>query len=96
MLTLEETKLYLRVDHNDEDSLIASYIESARNLVEDILRRKLTEYKILPEVIKQAMLFIVGTFYESRQVTANGGINMPQLIDTVKRLLFAYRDETRW
>ena len=95
MLTLEETKLYLRVDHDEEDSLIASYIQTAQTLVEDILRKKLTEYEIVPEPIRQAMLFIVGTFYESRQVTQNGGIDMANTIDVVKRLLFAYR-ESRW
>lgn len=95
MLTLEETKLYLRVDHDYEDSLIASYIATAQSLVEDILRKKLAEYETIPEIIKQAMLFVVATLYESRQVTSNGGINMKDLIDVVRRMLFAYR-ENRW
>ncbi|MBQ7798294.1 MAG: phage gp6-like head-tail connector protein [Clostridia bacterium] len=96
MLTLEETKLYLRVDHNEEDSLIASFISTAQEMVEGVLRRKLAEYDLIPETIKQAMLFVIGTLYESRQVTQNGGINMTQLLNVVKNMLFAYRDETRW
>lgn len=40
-VTLSEFKLQARIDHNDEDTLIAQYIKAAREHVETILRRAL-------------------------------------------------------
>ncbi|MDX2113691.1 MAG: head-tail connector protein [Alphaproteobacteria bacterium] len=40
-LTLTETKLYLRVDHPDEDSLIADLITAARMVAEHWMKRSL-------------------------------------------------------
>ena len=68
MLTLEESKLYLRIDSDDEDTLITSLNTTAQEMVEDILRYKLTEFDTIPETINQSMLYIVSTLYESRQV----------------------------
>jgi uncharacterized phiE125 gp8 family phage protein len=38
-VTLDEAKLHLRVDHAEEDSLIALYIQSARQYVEKVTNR---------------------------------------------------------
>lgn len=91
MLSLEETKLYLRVDSDEEDNLITSFIKTSREIVEDILRFNLSEYETLPETIKQAMLFIVATLYESRQVGNGNEIKMKELIETVRRMISQYR-----
>lgn len=40
-LTLAETKLYLRVDHPDDDQAILRLIQSAREAAEEYLRRSL-------------------------------------------------------
>ncbi len=40
-LTLAETKLYLRVDHSDDDASIARMIQAAREAAEFYLRRSL-------------------------------------------------------
>lgn len=40
-LTLAETKLYLRVDHTDDDAAILRIIQSAREMAEAHLRRSL-------------------------------------------------------
>lgn len=42
-LTLAETKLYLRVDGNEEDNLIADLISAARDAAEKYLRASLVE-----------------------------------------------------
>lgn len=89
MLTLEEAKKYLRVDGDEEDSLITDFIQSAVDICEGIMRRSITEFDPVPETINQAILFIVSQFYEFRE-----SINVSELIETSKRLLFAYRKES--
>ena len=91
MLTLEESKLYLRIDSDDEDTLITSLNKTAQEMVEDILRYKLTEFDTIPETINQSMLYIVSTLYESRQVGNANAIKMDELIDTVRRMVEPYR-----
>ena len=41
-VTLDEAKEYLKVEYNDEDELIQSFILSAQQLCEDVLREPLT------------------------------------------------------
>ena len=67
MLTLQETKDFLRLDGDDEDALVSSLIVTAKELTEGVLRRKLTEFKEVPETVHQAMLIVVATLYEERQ-----------------------------
>ena len=59
MPTLEEVKLYLRIDSDDEDSLITSLMETAKEMVEGILRKNLTEFSPIPETIKQAIMYAI-------------------------------------
>ena len=91
MLTLEESKLYLRVDSDDEDVLITSLIQTAKEMVEDILRYELTEFDTIPQTINQSMLYIVSTLYESRQVGNANAIKMDELIETVRRMIEPHR-----
>ena len=91
MLTLEESKLYLRVDGDDEDVLITSLNQTAKEMVEAILRYELTEFDTIPQTINQSMLYIVSTLYESRQVGNANAIKMDELIETVRRMVEPYR-----
>lgn len=91
MLTLEESKLYLRVDSDDEDVLITSLNQTAKEMVEAILRYELTEFDTIPQSINQSMLYIVSTLYESRQVGNANAIKMDELIETVRRMVEPYR-----
>lgn len=88
LVTLDEAKLYLKVDGDTDDSLITSCINSAEELCEDILRFPLTEFIELPETVKQAALYAIGNLYEQRET-----VDMQSMIDLMKRLLFAYRKE---
>ena len=92
MLTLQETKVFLRVDGDEDDTLISSLIITAQVLTEDILRRPLSEFGELPDPIKQAMLIIVGTLYEERQVSKDkAGVDIKETLDLVRQMLFGYR-----
>lgn len=88
----EEAKAFLRVDGNDEDSLIISLIQTAQLLVEEVIRKPLSEYETVPEPIKQAMLIVIGTLYEERQISKDkSGVDIAETLDLVRRMLFAYR-----
>ena len=74
--------------------LISSLIVTAKELVENVLRKKLDEFEQVPETVRQAMLIIVGTLYEERQITKNKeGLDIKTTLDLVRRMLFAYRQE---
>lgn len=92
MLTLQEAKEFLRVDGDEEDALISSLILTAKDLTEDVMRRKLTDFDELPETVRQAMLILVATLYEERQVSkGKTGVSVADTLDLVRRMLFAYR-----
>ena len=92
MITLQEAKEFLRVDGDDEENLIASLIVA--ELTEDVLRRPLAELEPLPETVRQAMLIVVATLYEERQISKDKtGIDISETLDLVRRMLFAYRKE---
>ena len=63
-LTLEEVKEYLRIDSNDEDTLIGSLILVAKEHCENYLQASLPEEVPMP--VKQALLILIGHFYEER------------------------------
>ncbi len=89
MLSLEEVKLYLRIDGDEEDTLIASFLDTAQELCEGILRFPLSEFEKLPETVKQALLYAVAAMYEKRE-----GVGIKETLDVLKRLLFSYRRES--
>ncbi len=94
MLELRETKKFLRVDGDEEDTLISSLIVTAKELVEGVLRRKLTEFEEIPEPVHQAMLIVTATLYEERQISkGKSGVDIKETLDLVRRMLFTYRKE---
>ena len=87
IVTLEETKLWIRVEHSDEDALIESFILAAEELVEGILRFPLSEFEgSVSEAVKHAIFFTVSKFYEDRNE-----LDMADLNDVLRALLFSYR-----
>lgn len=83
MLTLEETKVYLRLDTDAEDEYLKILILLASEMCENYTRLKLPE--TLPESYKQAMLICIGYFFEHRDGTKDG---IPRVFYT---LLLPYR-----
>ena len=68
MLTLTETKLHLRVDHTDEDALIAALIDTATAACASHLGMEVTDLVIaVPAPVKSAALLLVGELYEHRE-----------------------------
>ena len=88
IVTLEEAKLYLKVDGDEDDTLISDCINAAEELCEDILRFPVSEFLEIPETVKQAVFYAIGNLYEQRET-----LDMKAMIDLLKRLLFAYRKD---
>lgn len=88
VISLDEVKVYLRVDGDSEDALITSFICTAQEMCEGILRYPLDDLEVVPESIKQAICYGVACFYEQREK-----IDTSDVLDVMKRLLFAHRKE---
>lgn len=67
IVTLAEAKEYLRIDGEDEDTLIEMLLKAAQGLCEDVSRLETGEFEAADEVAKIAVLFTLGYFYEHRE-----------------------------
>ena len=84
----KEGKNYLRVDHNEDESLSRSYIYAAEALCLDILR---TEDKTVLKSAKNAkiaVLYAIAYFYEHREEA-----DYKALTISLRALLFGSRKE---
>lgn len=75
MLGLDEVKQYLRLDTDCEDDYLNILIILAGEICENYTREPLPDR--LPESYKQAMLIIIGYFFEHRDGTKEG---LPKVI----------------
>ena len=89
LVTLEEAKEYLRVDYNDENTLIMNLLSSAQKLCMDIVR--IDDEQVFesdyPEA-KTAILYSIGYLYEHREEADHHALTM-----TLRSLLFGMRKE---
>lgn len=89
IILLEEIKLYLRIDGNEEDTLITDFITASEEICEGILRYPLSELDTVPDTVKQAVLFATANMYENRE-----NFEIKEVLDIMTRLLFSYRKES--
>ena len=87
IVSLEEAKAHLRVQHDEEDGLITSLIEQAQRAAEDFCR---TSFETDPPgPVKLAVLLMAGYYYENRAAEESAGFG------TMRRafisLLYPYR-----
>ncbi|MDP2768358.1 MAG: head-tail connector protein, partial [Giesbergeria sp.] len=84
-----ETKLHLRVDHDDEDALISGLIATATAACADYLNMLPSELVVaVPAPIKSAALLLIGTLYEQRESVGERPYNRNP---TFEALLNPYR-----
>ena len=89
MLTLEATKLHLRVDHSDEDALIQSLMDTATAACADYLNMDAADLVVaVPAPVKSAALLMVAGLYENREDVSDRQLYRN---DTYYRLLNPYR-----
>ena len=87
LISLPETKNYLRVDHTEDDKLILSLIDTAQRLVMDVGRMNETQLAENEKASRQAMLYTVSYLYENRNTADYHALTL-----TLRALLFAQRE----
>ena len=71
MLTIEDLKKHLNIDHNEDDAYIAELISVAQDAVETYINRPIADFvdaqgNIKP-AIRHACRLLVGTWYANRE-----------------------------
>ena len=87
IVTLEEMKNYLRVDHSDDDALIADLISSSQRTCMDVTRIENAEIFEQKENAKIAVMYAVAYQYEHREEADHN-----QMLLTLRALLFGIRE----
>ena len=87
MISLNEAKNYLRVDHTEDDKFILSLIDTAKALVQDVGRMDEQTLAVNEATTRQAMLYTISYLYENRNTA-----DYHKLTLTLRALLFAQRE----
>ena len=100
IVSLEEAKAHLRVQHDEEDALIDGLIRQSQTAAEDFCRVSFEpffnddgEAVEAPGPVKLAILLMVGYFYEHRE--AEDGAGFRTMRRAFMTLLYPYRDPDR-
>lgn len=72
MLTVEDLKKHLNIDHDEDDAYIQELISVAEDAVETYINRPISDYadtegKITKPAIRHACRLLVGTWYANRE-----------------------------
>ena len=87
LISLPETKNYLRVDHCAADKPILTLIDTAQRLVMDVGRMNEKQLAENEETSRHAMLYTVSYLYENRNTADYHALTL-----TLRALLFAQRE----
>lgn len=87
MVTLQEVKQYLRVDFEDDDTLLFSLISTAKQLIMDVGRMDEERFSENEDVVRTAMLYTVSYLYENRNTA-----DFSKLTLTLRAMLFAQQE----
>ncbi len=88
IVTLDELKTHLRIQHDEEDGYLTDLIAQAQAAAEDYCRVSFEEE--VPEPVRLAVLLMAGFCYENRDIpdmTAYKAMRM-----AFDSLLYPYRD----
>ena len=91
ILTIEEVKAHLRIQHDEEDELIEGFIAQAEAVAEDYCRVQFPDPA--PEPVRLAVLLMVSHYYENRD-NPDRQVYMTMRI-AFENLLYPYRDPAK-
>lgn len=87
MVTLQEAKNYLRVDHSEDDKLIQDLLLTAKKLCMDVGRMNEEQLSENEDTVRTAMLYTVSYLYENRNTA-----DYKKLTLMLRSILFAQRE----
>lgn len=87
MVTLQEAKNYLRVDHSEDDKLIQDLLLTTKKLCMDVGRMSEEDFSVNEDTVRTAVLFALGYLYENRNTA-----DMKKLTLSLRSILFAQRE----
>ena len=87
-VSVKKVKTFLRVDHNEDDTLIRSYIYAAESLCLDVMRTDDRTKLKSEKNAKVAILYAVAYFYEHREEADYKALTL-----SLRALLFGSRRE---
>ena len=89
LISLEEAKTHLRIEHNEEDEYLTGLIVQAQAAAEDYCRVQFSEVEP-PEPVRLALLLFVGFYYENRDIPDMTTYKAMRM--AFDALLYPYRD----
>ena len=104
IITLEEVKVHLRIQHDEEDEYLIGLITQAQTAAEDYCRVSFEPYHqlnnegkkvemLVPEPVRLAMLLFIGFFYENRDIPDMTTYKAMRM--AFENLLYPYRDPAK-
>ncbi|MGZ2404843.1 head-tail connector protein [Rhizobium ruizarguesonis] len=78
IIDLVAAKAHLNITFNDDDNLIEGKIEAAQAHLESLLGYEIeAEFPTVPDDLKEAVLGLVGHWYENREATGENLFEAP-------------------
>ena len=91
ILSVEEVKTHLRIQHDEEDELISTLIAQAQAVAEDYCRVQFSDPA--PEPVRLAVLLMVSHYYENRD-NSDRQVYLTMRM-AFQNLLYPYRDPAK-
>lgn len=58
----------MRIDHDDDDSLLETMLSAAQSFIQSYLKQKFTDFEEIPSEFTIACLALVSHWYERREI----------------------------
>lgn len=91
IVTVDEVKTHLRIQHDEEDGYLESLIKQAQATAEDYCRVQFSEPA--PESVRLAILLFVSHYYENRDNPDR--VMYATMRVAFENLLYPYRDPVK-
>lgn len=88
ILTVQEVKTHLRIQHDEEDELISTLIAQAQAAAENFCRVQFSERA--PEPVRLAVMLMVSHYYENRDNSDKQTYVTMRI--AFENLIYPYRD----